>query len=298
MSSRQNAGTTIGRKLKVACSIVGFLGCLHTGCGGPAQYVQEERPAESVCKPGTQPAVVGLQGRDYTNVWSCLPACPPKQEYVSQVRMYGPYPQSVEPKCERVCPAGWERKLYAARAISMDAVMADACTANAKTDCQPVSEEAKADYEREHADCEGGRRIMAERARAANPGAACMSDCASAARQCVIRCRQTGGSPMCMSGCQDTTNSCTAQCQSGGGFSSSTTARSASQAPAEQPAAQAPRASGGPREPVKHCVQNPDNNCWNKKFYCDATHENLEHPGSDTSDGHGNRICCWLHYHP
>lgn len=56
-----------------------------------------------------------------------------------------------------------------------------------------------------------------------------------------------------------------------------------------------PPRSGGP---VRHCVQNPDNNCSNKKFYCDVRRENLEHPDSDTSDGHGNRVCCWSHYHP
>jgi hypothetical protein len=49
---------------------------------------------------------------------------------------------------------------------------------------------------------------------------------------------------------------------------------------------------------AQHCVQNPDNNCSNKKFYCEVTRENLENPSSDTSDGHGNRICCWSHYHP
>lgn len=74
-----------------------------------------------------------------------------------------------------------------------------------------------------------------------------------------------------------------------------------------QPAGQQPGArrqpppqarTSGPVEPVKHCVQNPDNNCSNKKFFCDVRRENLEHPDSDTSDGHGNRICCWLHHHP
>lgn len=297
--NRHDVGETLGRKLKAAGAfVVVLIGINHVGCGGPAQYVQEERPAESVCKPGTQPAVVSLHSPDYTNVWSCLPACPPRQEYVSQVRMAGPYPQSVDPKCQRVCPAGWERKLYAARAISMDDVMSDACTAKSKTECQPVSEEAKADYEREHADCEGGRRIMAERARAAHPQEACMQDCANAAQQCVRKCYQTGGNPLCIAACQEPTDACTSRCRSGIGFAGR--ASTATPTPAEQPAAgvQATRASGGPKEPVRHCVQNPDNNCWNKKFYCDVTHENLEHPGSDTSDGHGNRICCWLHYHP
>lgn len=274
-----------------AMPVVGLL-VLYAGCGGPAQYVQEERPSPSVCQPGTQPAVVSLQGRDFTNVWSCLPACPPRQEYVSQVRMAGPYPQSVEPKCERVCPAGWERKLYAARAIGMDDIMSDVCTAKSKTECQPITEEAKADYDREHEQCEGGRRIMAERAREANPVAACMSDCASEARQCVRQCR---GNPMCMPGCQETTNSCTAECHSGTRtFRSSST--SPQQAPASTPVA--PPTPRGSSEPVRHCVQNPDNNCSNKKFYCDVRRENLENPSSDTSDGHGNRICCWLHYHP
>lgn len=79
-------------------------------------------------------------------------------------------------------------------------------------------------------------------------------------------------------------------------------AHGSSQPAAEQPAArpQPPpqdRRSAGV-EPVRHCVQNPDNNCSNKKFFCDVRRENLEHPDSDTSDGHGNRICCWSHYHP
>jgi hypothetical protein len=49
---------------------------------------------------------------------------------------------------------------------------------------------------------------------------------------------------------------------------------------------------------VQHCVQAPDDKCGNKKFYCEVTHENLENPPTDTHDGHGNRICCWSHYHP
>lgn len=66
------------------------------------------------------------------------------------------------------------------------------------------------------------------------------------------------------------------------------------------PPSTAPPPAAGTRrgDPVRHCVQNPDNNCSTKKFYCDVTKENLEHPGTDTSDGHGNRICCWSHYHP
>jgi hypothetical protein len=266
---------------------------LPSACGGPAQYIQEERPAESVCKPGTQPAVVGLQSPDSTNVWSCLPACPPRHEYVSQVQMPGLYNQSVEPKCERVCPAGWERKLYAGAAVGMDDIMSDVCKANAKTECQPVSEEAKADYEREHGECEGGRRIMAEQWRQKNPQVACMQDCAGAARQCALGCR---GTPMCMSSCQETTDACTAQCHSGMGMagSSPTPATPHRRPQASSVVAPPPRAAG----PIQHCVQNPDNNCSTKRFYCDVTHENLEHPPSDTSDGHGNRVCCWSHYHP
>jgi hypothetical protein len=266
-----------------------FVGII-TACGGQAQYVQEERPAQAVCTAGTQPAVVSLRGRDFTNVWSCLPACPPRQEYVSQIRMPGTYAQTVEPKCERVCPAGWERKLFAAHAIGIEDIVSDICTAKSKTECQPVTEEAKADYDREHEQCESGRDIIAARAREANPLAACMSNCVSEARQCVRRC---GRNPICVPDCQETTNACTAECHS-----ATTTFRSsaAQQTPPSSPVPPpAPRGSG---ETVRHCVQNPDHNCSSKKFYCDVRRENLENPSSDTNDGHGNRICCWSHYHP
>lgn len=182
-------------------------------CGGPKQYVQQERPPQSACEPGTQPAVVGLSAHDSTNIWSCLPACPRKQEYVSQLRTSQSFP-SIEPKCERICPEGWERKFYIAPALTMNDVMADVCTANQRTDCQPVSDEAKADYERDHEQCEGGRRIAAEAKRAANPQAACMHDCRDKAGKCTVECRNGNRAllPGCMSACQVTTDACTSKC--------------------------------------------------------------------------------------
>lgn len=249
-------------------------------------WAQSQPPAAALsCSSGEVPVAVVQSITDEKYGWECgkAPSCASDQELAwkktGEMRDWGwASAYVVQPQCVAQCKDDEER------------AQSGSCI-HRKT-----PEEVAAD-----------RQQMAEYWRRQNPAAACMQDCANDARQCVMQCRQRGGGPYCASGCQESVNSCTAQCQSGGGSfgRAEATPPTISQVPAQSPQApvQAPPAQQaarprGPVEPVRHCVQNPDNNCWNKKFYCDATRENLEHPGSDTSDGHGNRICCWLHYHP
>jgi len=200
-----------------ALPVAGCVGLFVAACGGPGRYVQEDRPPASVCEAGTQPAVVGLQGREFTNVWSCLTSCPPGREYVSTITMYTPYRGEVKPECQPACRDGWARKMYAGHGVTMQDVMTDVCKARSATDCEPVSEDAKAEDERQREACEGGRQLVAERNRAAHPGQACMSDCVTEAQRCVSNCnglRLDAMSNMgCKQNCQASANACTARCQ-------------------------------------------------------------------------------------
>lgn len=77
-------------------------------CGGPAEYVQVERP--TACNAGTQPAVVDATARGVP-VWKCLPQCNSGWEYVTEItkNLYG---TEITPRCSQVCPAGSKRASY------------------------------------------------------------------------------------------------------------------------------------------------------------------------------------------
>lgn len=195
--------TSVSRRALLA--VVGVV----VGCGA-SSFTQVGRPSPSACRSGTQPAITRTTDDDGTPIWECLPSCQPGAEYVSNINSDG---RGVFPNCVPQCKPGWERKRY-----FIEASLESRCKMR-RGECEPISDEAKAEYGQTHAECvtDEGKTDAFIRKRADTNN--CRASCKSEIFGCSSRCTNAFGpstmsaqSADCERGCNSEYRTCLSGC--------------------------------------------------------------------------------------
>lgn len=204
----------------------GALALIGAACGGPQRYIQAERP--TACQPGTQPAIIDFKRDNFGHmdreapVWECRPSCGADKEYVSLVREGHSAMDSgisVRPQCMATCKTGWARK-YAN--FPKPGMQLPGSAANCDTvdglQCYPVSEDAKAEYAKDHQECVKTEAGVAESSEKKRDKTKCVGLCRGKQEDCEASCKLRFGplvssNPQCWQACTDDMKSCASVCQ-------------------------------------------------------------------------------------